>query len=85
MSKNIPTDWQLSDDGKWLRRRFEFSNFRKALALVNAAGALAEEHKHHPDIKFGWGYAEFWLQSHDAGGITERDIKLAQAINDIKA
>lgn len=77
-------EWRLSKDGKWLERRFEFRNFRMALAFVNKAGECAEAQKHHPDIKLGWGYAEFSLQTHDAGGITERDFKLAEAINKVE-
>jgi 4a-hydroxytetrahydrobiopterin dehydratase len=69
-------------EGK-LNKRFKFENFAAALAFVNKAGELAEAADHHPDIKLGWGYAEFDITTHDRGGITDFDIYLAAKINDI--
>lgn len=74
---NLP-DWSV-DDGL-LKRRYEFANFAEALAFVNTAGELAEAADHHPDITFGWGYAEIALTTHDRGGITDLDVNLAQRI-----
>jgi 4a-hydroxytetrahydrobiopterin dehydratase len=48
---------------------------------VNKVGALAEEADHHPDIKLGWGYAEFALTTHDRGGLTDFDFDLARKID----
>lgn len=64
-----------------LKRRFEFANFAEALAQVNRIGAIAEELDHHPDITFGWGYAEVLTTTHDRGGITPFDIELAARID----
>lgn len=75
--------WEISADGAWLVRRFAFKNFKQAIAFVNQAGEIAEAQKHHPDIKLGWGYAELQVQSHDAGGITERDFALVEAVQGI--
>lgn len=66
-----------------LRRRFEFNNFAESLAFVNRVGALAEQQDHHPDITFGWGYAEFFITTHDAGGVTQKDFDLAEKIEQI--
>lgn len=78
----------LSD--QWLRtptslqRQYKFKNFREALAFTNQIGALAEAQKHHPDLKLGWGYVEITITTHDAGNtLTEKDLKLAQAIDQI--
>ncbi len=49
-------------------------------AFVNKAGEFAEEMDHHPDIKLGWGYAEFEITTHDRGGLTEFDFALAEKI-----
>ena len=68
-----------SADGK-LHKRFEFANFADSLAFVNRAGELAEAADHHPDIKLGWGYAEFEITTHDRGGITDFDFALAEQI-----
>ena len=67
-------------EGK-LNKRFKFENFAAALAFVNKAGELAEAADHHPDIKLGWGYAEFEITTHDRGGITAFDFALAESID----
>lgn len=68
-------------DGSSISRRFEFANFAGALEFVNRVGAIAEERDHHPDITFGWGYAEIVLTTHDRGGVTDVDFALAGQIN----
>ena len=70
--------WVTEDD--FLKKRFNFSNFAEALAFVNRVGAIAEKLDHHPDITFGWGYAEFAITTHDAGGLTHNDFDLAKEI-----
>jgi 4a-hydroxytetrahydrobiopterin dehydratase len=70
-------------DGQVLRKRYKFENFAQSLDLVNRVGALAEAADHHPDITFGWGYAEIALTTHDRGGITDVDIALASQIDKI--
>lgn len=72
-------DWSMRD-GR-LRRSFKFQNFADALAFVNKVGQLAETADHHPDISFGWGYADLELMTHDRGGITDVDIALASQID----
>ena len=66
-----------------LTKRLEFPDFAESLAFVNKVGDLAEAADHHPDITFGWGYAEFQLITHDRGGITGVDIALAKKIDNI--
>jgi 4a-hydroxytetrahydrobiopterin dehydratase len=74
-------DWKAEND--ILSRRFEFKNFTEALEFVNKVGAIAEKLDHHPDITFGWGYAEFAITTHDVGGLTHNDFDLAKAIEEI--
>lgn len=74
--------WSAGDDK--LHKRFEFANFAESLTFVNEAGALAEAADHHPDIKLGWGYAEFEITTHDRGGITDFDFALAANIDRIR-
>jgi 4a-hydroxytetrahydrobiopterin dehydratase len=64
-----------------LFKRFDFKNFKLALAFVNAVGALAEAEKHHPDISFGWGFVEISLITHSADGLTRNDFILAAKID----
>ena len=73
--------WKVS--GVKLVKRFEFENFEKSLDFVNKAGAIAERLDHHPDIHFGWGYAEFEITTHDTGGLTHNDFDLAKEIDAI--
>ncbi len=68
-------------DGDSIKRRFEFKNFAESLAFVNKVGAIAEEADHHPDITFGWGYAEIATTTHDRGGVTDVDLALAEQID----
>ena len=93
MERKILTDTRLADalqtlngwvaEGKLLKKRYTFDNFAEALDMVNRVGALAEAADHHPDITFGWGYAELALTTHDRGGITDVDIALAGQIDAI--
>lgn len=75
-------DW--GSDGASISRRFEFKNFKSALAFVNKVGEIAETHKHHPDIEFGWGYANILFTTHDAKGLTANDFKLAELVDGIE-
>jgi 4a-hydroxytetrahydrobiopterin dehydratase len=71
--------WQAAD-GKLLKS-FKFPDFTESLDFVNKAGAIAERHDHHPDITFGWGYADLVITTHSEGGITAKDFELAKEID----
>ena len=60
-------------------------DFATAVRLVDAVAADAEALDHHPDVKLGYGTVEFELQSHDVGGVTERDLRLALRIQELAA
>lgn len=70
-------------EGTMLKKHYKFENFASALAFVNQVGALAETADHHPDITFGWAYANLTLTTHDRSGITDVDIALARKIDGI--
>jgi len=70
--------WQL-EDGK-LVRDYTFPDFVAAVAFVNKVAAAAESANHHPDIDIRYNQVRLGLISHDSGGITRRDIKLATRI-----
>jgi 4a-hydroxytetrahydrobiopterin dehydratase len=70
-------------DARVLKKRYTFENFSMSLEFVNRVGALAEDADHHPDITFGWGYAELSLTTHDRGGITDVDIAVAIDIDQL--
>lgn len=64
---------------------FTTADFRSAVRLLDAVAAVADELNHHPDVRLSWGRVEFALTSHDAGGVTARDVRLARRIGDIAA
>ena len=64
-----------------LVRNFKTPDFLTAFNLVSAVVAPAEALNHHPDLAFGWGYVRITLTTLDAGGFTELDRRLAQAID----
>ena len=73
--------WTLSEAGDRLNRKVAFDDFVTALDFVNKVGALAEEEGHHPDISFGWGYADITVFTHKIQGLHENDFILAAKIN----
>ena len=77
----IPDGWTTSADGKAIERRFTFSDFSEAFAFLTRVAMHAEKVDHHPEFTSVWNRVDFRLTSHDAGGITERDIALAQVID----
>lgn len=76
-------DWRPMFDE--LHARFGTADFVSALELVNRIGAAAEEADHHPDLGLHWGRVDVRLSSHDAGGMTRRDVRLARTISAIAA
>jgi bifunctional UDP-N-acetylglucosamine pyrophosphorylase/glucosamine-1-phosphate N-acetyltransferase len=72
-------EWSL-EDGK-LIRHWEFDNFAQAMQFVNRVAQLAERHNHHPDIDIRYNRVKLALVSHDAGGITSRDARLARELS----
>jgi 4a-hydroxytetrahydrobiopterin dehydratase len=67
--------------GRAITRTYRFADFRGALAFVNRVGEQAEHQNHHPDIAIHYNEVTLTLWSHDAGGVTERDLRLAAAID----
>ena len=65
-----------------LVREFRTPDFQTAFKLVSAMVAPAEALNHHPDLAFGWGYVRVALTTHDAGGVTDLDHRLARAIDE---
>ncbi|TFC30606.1 4a-hydroxytetrahydrobiopterin dehydratase [Cryobacterium sp. TMT1-3] len=66
-----------------LHATFRTTDFASALELVNRVGAVAEELNHHPDVRLGYGTVSLVLTSHDAGGVTLRDLELAARVQQI--
>ena len=75
-----PEGWSRSADGKALEKRFRFADFSEAFAFLTRVALHAEKIDHHPEFTSVWNRVDFRLTSHDSGGVTERDIALAEAI-----
>jgi 4a-hydroxytetrahydrobiopterin dehydratase len=78
---DIPKDWSREEGGKALLRTFKFKDFSEAFGFLTRVAMYAERVDHHPEFTNVWNRVDFRLTSHDAGGVTERDIKLARVIN----
>jgi 4a-hydroxytetrahydrobiopterin dehydratase len=64
-----------------LMKDFQFSHFRDSIVFVNRVATLADSHKHHPDIDIRDGTVTLTLSTQDVGGITEKDLDLAEQID----
>lgn len=67
-------------DGDQIRTRFDLASFPDAIAFVTRVGFLAEAADHHPDLDIRWRSVIVALSTHDAGGITQKDLDLAAQI-----
>ncbi len=77
----VPDGWEARDGG--LHRELEFADFSQAFAFMTRVARLAEKLDHHPDWSNSWNRVTIDLTSHDVGGLTARDIRLAEGINQL--
>ena len=70
--------WQLV--GKEIKKIYEFRGFVQAMGFVQSVALLAEKANHHPDIDIRWNKVTLALMTHSAGGLTEKDFKLAAEV-----
>jgi len=64
-----------------LSKEFQFKRFRDSIVFVNRVATLADTHKHHPDIEVRAGAVTVWLSTDLVGGISEKDLNLAEQID----
>ena len=72
-------NWTLK--GRVIARRFRFADFAGAMRFINRVAKLAEAANHHPDITVSYDKVRLALTTHDEGGLTLKDFKLAAKIN----
>jgi 4a-hydroxytetrahydrobiopterin dehydratase len=77
--------WSLRDDGLAITRSFTFADFSAAFAFMTRVALLAEKADHHPEWSNVWNRVEITLTTHDAGGLSKRDVALAGAIDGVLA
>ena len=73
--------WSVLPDRDALYRRWQFADFNEAFGFMTRVALLAEQHNHHPEWCNTWNTVEIVLSTHDAGGLSLRDVTLASAID----
>ncbi len=73
--------WQLDTGRDAVRKTFEFRNFVEAWSWMSAVALVAEKSNHHPEWRNSYRTVEVTLTSHDAGGLTPRDVSLAERMD----
>ena len=73
-------DWRDVPGRNAIARRFEFADFNAAFAFMTRVALLAEKMDHHPEWSNVYNKVEVTLSTHDAGGVTEKDIAMAKAM-----
>jgi 4a-hydroxytetrahydrobiopterin dehydratase len=72
-------DWHFNSDG--IEKKFQFKNFTEALGFIVKVGVISEKMNHHPELFNVYNKVNIRLTTHDAGGITDKDFKLASEID----
>ena len=78
--------WNITKNTKgvfFLNKKFKFKNFKESQKFVNNVGGVSEDEGHHPDIFFGWGFADIKITTHAIEGLSENDFILAAKIDQI--
>jgi 4a-hydroxytetrahydrobiopterin dehydratase len=75
--------WQPVKDRDAIQRAFKFADFNAAFGFMTRAALVAEKLDHHPEWFNVWNRVDVTLSTHDAGGLTTRDITLAEAMDRI--
>jgi 4a-hydroxytetrahydrobiopterin dehydratase len=78
---NELTHWDYDPEAQGIRRTFSFTDFVEAFAFMTRVALLAEKADHHPEWSNVYNRVEILLTTHDAGGLSQRDIDLAKAID----
>jgi len=73
--------WTRAD--RAITKSWRFRDFKEAMFFVNGVAALAERAGHHPDIDVRYSQVTLTLWTHDAGGVTDKDVALARAVDSL--
>ena len=74
-------DWQFNSDG--IEKKFQFKNFTEALGFIVKVGVVSEKMNHHPELFNVYNKVNIRLSTHDSGGVTDKDFKLASEIDQL--
>ncbi|MFB6094126.1 MAG: 4a-hydroxytetrahydrobiopterin dehydratase [Halanaeroarchaeum sp.] len=76
IEERLPTDWRY--DGEAIVRTYDFEDYLVGVSFAVDVAELAEEAVHHPTIEIGYETVTVSYTSHEAGGVTERDLDMAE-------
>lgn len=76
-------DWDVDEARDAITRTFTFDDFSQAFAFMTQVALLAEKADHHPEWSNVYNRVDVLLTTHDAGGLSERDIDMAQNIDSL--
>ncbi|PSQ47498.1 4a-hydroxytetrahydrobiopterin dehydratase [Halobacteriales archaeon SW_12_67_38] len=82
ISENAPTDWK--HEGNEIVRVYEFEEYLNGVSFATEVAELADEAFHHPEIRVRFDEVEVRLTSHEAGGVTDQDIEMAERFDDVR-
>jgi len=74
----LPEGWEYADEE--ITRTYEFDEYLRGVAFAQLVGEIAEAQFHHPEIVIRYGEVEITLTTHDAGGVTQQDLDMAEII-----
>ena len=74
-------EWRLRADGLAIERALKFADFNEAFGFMTRVALLADKHDHHPEWSNVYNRVAITLTTHDAGGLSERDVAMARAID----
>jgi 4a-hydroxytetrahydrobiopterin dehydratase len=83
MKEQLRAEWKLLDGGKKLEASFEFKNYYRTTAFVNAVAWIAHTEDHHPDIRFGYKNCTIQYWTHTIAGLSENDFICAAKIDQL--
>jgi len=76
IESRLPEQWHL--EGDEVVRTYEFDDYLEGVAFASEVGEIAEEQFHHPEIRIGYEAVEVRFTSHEAGGVTDQDLDMAE-------
>jgi len=74
-------DWDYDEERDAITRRIMFADFAEAFGFMARVALVAEKRDHHPEWSNVWNRVDILLTTHDAGGLSHRDVELAEAID----
>ena len=81
----LPENWTLDESSRSISRRFEFKNFHRTMAFVNAVAWIAHQEDHHPDMAVGYRYCRVSFSTHAIDGLSLNDFICAAKVDELVA